>query len=521
MPKGRPKPGAPGSGQGPGTPPDPNAPTLQAWADNKGEHGQLIVLLMEPMEGGKLPNNPFILSRTIKEAVGSIDSAYRDQNKNLVIRVRSEKKAKKLQEVTELIDRTTQVKVTEHPKLNRSRCIVTCHSVSELTDKELEEELEEQGVIGVHRFSKKGVKTNTMVVTVRGTVPPKEIAFGYEVCRTRPYKDSPMQCFRCFSFGHTKAKCASKNETCRNCSEEHTIKKDDETNKTICDKPTKCKNCNGNHSPAARTCPRYLEEEKILEIRAKNDVSPREARRLYEEEKAAASSSYATIAKASIQQQEADLKSRFQKQESQLRAEMKRELDAARKEIAQQFEKQIQEMQTDHDLTKMALNLARQELHRIRSQTEDDSSRKRKASESGSRSDDSDGSKDQASDVSQNGERTEMLRHPDEIPFVQQIRPDGTTVQPMAHVFSDGHVIAYPSLPKDTEENTNNNNTNNETNNNNNNDDNNNNNNDNNNNNNKSKNKRPNKKKRRSNSKLPNTGERDGEDTEQNQAMEQ
>lgn len=509
MPKGRPKPGASGSGQGPGTSPDPNAPTLQAWADNRGEHGQLIVLLMEPTEG-KLPTNPFILSRTVKEAVGSIDSAYRDQNKNLVIRVRSEKKAKKLMEVTELIDRTTQVKVTEHPKLNRSRCIVTCHSVSELTDKELEEELADQGVIGVHRFSKKGVKTNTMVVTVKGTVPPKEIAFGYEVCRTRPYKDSPMQCFRCFSFGHTKAKCASENETCRNCSEEHTIKKD-ATNKTLCDKPTKCKNCNGNHSPAARTCPRYLEEEKILEIRAKNDVSPREARRLYEEEKAAASSSYATIVKESIQQQEADLKSRFQKQESQLRAEMKRELEAARKEIAQQFEKQIQEMQIDHDVTKMALNLAKQELHRIRtSQTEDDSSRKRKASESGSRSDDSDGSKDQASDVSQNGERTEMLRHPDEIPFVPQTRPDGTTVQPMAHVFSDGRVIAYPSPPKDTEENINNNNTNNENNNNNNND-----------NNNKNKNKKSNKKKRRSNSKLPNTGEREGEVTEQNQAMEQ
>lgn len=512
MPKGRPKPGASGSGQGPGTPPDPNAPTLQPWADNRGEHGQLIVLLMEPTEG-KLPNNPFILSRTIKEAVGSIDSAYRDQNKNLVIRVRSEKKAKKLQEVTELIDQTTKVKVTEHSKLNRSRCIVTCHSVSELTDKELEEELADQGVIGVHRFSKKGVKTNTMVVTVKGTVPPKEIAFGYEVCRTRPYKDSPMQCFRCFSFGHTKAKCASENETCRNCSEGHAIKKD-EANKTLCDKPAKCKNCNGNHSPAARTCPRYLEEEKILEIRAKSDVSPREARRLYEEEKAAASSSYAKIVKESVQQQEADLKSKFQKQESQLRAEMKRELEAARKEIAQQFEKQIREMQNDHDVTKMALNLARQELYRLRSnQTEDDFNRKRKASESGSRSDDSDGSKDQASDASQNGERTEMLRHPDEIPFVPQTRPDGTTVQPMAHVFQDGHVIAYPSVPKDTEENINNDNT--ETNNNNNK---NNNNNINNTNNNKSKN---NKKKRRSNSKLPKTGERDGDDMEQNQEMEQ
>lgn len=493
MPRGKSKPGVPGSGQGPGTPPDPNAPTLQAWADNKGEHGQVIVLLMEPAtKGGMLPTNPFILSRTIKEAVGSIDSAYRDQAKNLVIKVRSEKKAKKLLQVTELIDKKTQVKVTEHTKLNRCRCIVTCHSVSELTDKELEEELEDQGVIGVHRFSKKGTKTNTMVVTVKGTVPPKEIAFGYEVCRTRPYKDSPMQCFRCFSFGHTKAKCSSEQEICRNCSEAHPITKDD-GGKTVCEKPARCKNCGGNHSPAARTCPRYADEEAILDIRAKKDVSPREARRIYEEEKAAANHSYAAITKTNNLQQ--------QQQIDQIKAKFQKELDETRKAMQSQFDEAKKAMQTELDLTKMALSLAKQEVFRLRAANDEDPYRKRKVSESDSRSDDSESTDSPTIDDPKIDEGKELLRHPDELPFVPQTRSDGTTVQPLAHVFADGHVIHYPNQPneptdnKETPNNTNNN-----------------------------KNKNPNKnakKKRRSNSRNPKSGKRDEEATKEQQVMEQ
>lgn len=483
MPKGRTKPGVPGSGQGPGIPPDPNAPTLQAWADSKGEHGQLIVLLMEPTEG-KLPNNPFILSRTIKEAVGTFDSAYRDQAKNLVIRVRSEKKARKLLGITELIDGTTKVKVSEHPKLNRSRCIVTCHSVNELTDKELEEELEDQGVIGVHRFAKKGVKTNTMVVTVKGTVPPKEIAFGYEVCRTRPYKDSPLQCFRCFSFGHTKARCTSEKETCRNCSEEHPINKDD-AGRTICAKPAKCKNCDGNHSPAVRACPRYIEEEKILEIRARNDVSPREARRLYDEEKAAANNSYAAAAKSGTQHQEARAE----------QAKLRKELEETKKAIKAQVEEAKQALQAELDVTKAALAQAKQEIHRLKASAKiaDEANRKRKVSESGSRSDESDSSEGPIA----HRQDDELLRHPK-----LQTRKDGSTAQPSAHSSADRSVVlskTKPNAPKINDDDTTTTTTTTT----------------------KTSTKNSTKKKKKTKSKKPKNGDLDGEDTDQHSEMEQ
>lgn len=275
--------------------PTPNDRTIPEWMDAAGDHGPVTVLLMSPAHReGKLPTNPFTISRSVKEQVGAIPSAYRDKDGNLVMKVRGEKKVSKLLELSKLID-GTEVKVEEHARLNQSKCIVTCHSVNDLSEEELAKELADQGVTQVHRLGRKGGKSATMVLTLRGTVVPKEIFFGYDCCRTREYKQAPMQCYRCFEYGHTKARCTAE-ELCRNCSGAHTISKDQD-GKTVCESAAKCKHCGGAHSPASRSCPKYIEEEAINEIRAKEDKSMREARRLFEERKASASSSsYAGVA---------------------------------------------------------------------------------------------------------------------------------------------------------------------------------------------------------------------------------
>lgn len=273
--------------------PSPNDRRVPEFMDPNGDYGPMIVLLMTPAKRDeKLPTNPFIIARSVKDQVGTISAAYRDRDGHMVLKTRSEKKAAKLMEMRELID-STKVKVTEHARLNQTKCIVTCRAVDGLSEEELKEEMADQGVIDVRRLGKGG-KSATMVVTVRGTVAPKELFFGYEVCTTREYKQGPMQCFRCYEFGHTKSRCQAE-EICRNCSEAHKIAKDAD-GKTICDAATKCRHCNGAHSSASRSCPKYRAEEEINEIRVKEDKSPREARRLYDERKTTAGSSYAATA---------------------------------------------------------------------------------------------------------------------------------------------------------------------------------------------------------------------------------
>lgn len=285
------------SDPGGGAPPSTalNDRTLPEWLDNKGEHGPVTVLLMVPAHReGKLPKNPFLIAKSVKEQVGSISAAYRDKDDHLVIKVRCAKKAAKLLLMKELID-GTKVMVTEHARLNQAKCITTCHTVEDLSEEELTEELADQGVIGVHRLGRKGSKSATMAITFRGTVVPKEVFFGFDRCATRPYKQNPMQCFRCFDYGHTKARCSAEQERCRNCSRAHTIEKDGD-GKTICTAAANCLHCNGAHSPTSRTCPKYAEEEQINEIRTKEDKSAREARRLFLERKATNANSYASAA---------------------------------------------------------------------------------------------------------------------------------------------------------------------------------------------------------------------------------
>lgn len=310
----------------------PNAAALPSWLDPDGSHGKLWVLLMKPAdEGTSLPSNPFTLAKSVQTTVGTIAEAYRDKEQNLVLKVRGEDKVKKLLRMDQLID-GTKVVVTEHPRLNLTKVVVTCHSVSSMSDEELKAEstMQAQGVIDVRRFRKGGP---TMTLTIRGTVAPEAIFFGFDRCRTKPYVQAPLQCYRCFEFGHPKAKCTAE-EICRNCSTPHEIAKDQE-GKTICNKPPRCKHCNGSHSPASRTCEKYQQEEEIEKIRS-TGKSPREARRMFEEQQRRAGTSFASVAAAAGPS--SSIQARLAAAQQQSNEDLKKELANTQKALTRALE---------------------------------------------------------------------------------------------------------------------------------------------------------------------------------------
>lgn len=308
----------------------PNAAALPSWLDPDGNHGKLWVLLMKPAdEGASLPSNPFTLAKSVQSTVGTIAEAYRDKEQNLVLKVRGDDKVRKLLRMSQLID-GTKVVVAEHPRLNLTKVVVTCHSVSSMSDEELKAEttLQAQGVVDVRRFRKGGP---TMTLTIRGTVAPDAIFFGFDRCKTKPYVQAPMQCYRCFEFGHPKAKCTAE-EICRNCSTAHEIAKDQD-GKTICSKPPRCLHCDGSHSPASRICEKYQQEEEIEKIRS-TGKSPREARRIFEEQQRRAGTSFAAVtavASSSVQ-------ARIATAQQQNNEDLKNELANTRKELKRALE---------------------------------------------------------------------------------------------------------------------------------------------------------------------------------------
>ncbi|XP_055585024.1 uncharacterized protein LOC129737886 [Uranotaenia lowii] len=245
-----------------------NRRTMPSWMDRDGMHGDVQFLVLKPTPNAKLPSNPFIIAKTIDQAVGRIEAANpTDGGTSYLLKVRSQEQATKLIRIDQLID-GTPVSIISHPTLNTTQCVVSCREAAGMSDKDLTEELADQGITRVYRFLKKSngkdEPTNTMVLTIRGTVPPTHVFFGYVRVPTRPYYPRPMMCYKCGKFGHTKQRCQHA-EMCLACGEPGPH--------PDCKKDPKCLNCGGQHTAINRTCPKQQEEQSIVRIRVDLGVS--------------------------------------------------------------------------------------------------------------------------------------------------------------------------------------------------------------------------------------------------------
>ncbi|XP_055621902.1 uncharacterized protein LOC129765525 [Toxorhynchites rutilus septentrionalis] len=260
----------------------PTEATAPLWADPS--NGNLQILLLRATGDKALPSNPFVVSKTITSAIknfSNFNSAkpQRDEKKNLqyILTTRDEESVGKLLQINKLID-NTPVEIIFHPTLNQRKCVVTCRDVINITETELLKELSDQKVIDVKRITRKVgeeiIPTATLIITLRGTVVPEFIYFGFIRAGTRNYYPNPMQCFKCFNFGHTSKRCKRENPLCRNCSKEHPKDFDFK----LCNTPALCINCQGNHSSSSRKCPVWLKENEITKIRIDRGISYKEAK---------------------------------------------------------------------------------------------------------------------------------------------------------------------------------------------------------------------------------------------------
>ncbi|XP_055587839.1 uncharacterized protein LOC129740257 [Uranotaenia lowii] len=231
---------------------------------------------MSPTDGHNLPKNPFTISKSVQHDGGKIEYAKTEaKGTKYIIKVRGRKLAEKIFKLETLID-GTPIEITPHPQLNFTRCVVTCHDAIDLSDKELLDELKSQNVTNVRRITRKveqkTLNTASLVLTIAGIERPEYVNFGLLRIPTRPYYPSPMLCFKCLEYGHTKLRCSG-NEKCQNCSQEHEGK---------CQNPTFCQHCKSDHSALHRQCPRYMMENQICKMQVDLKLSFPEARRLYE-----------------------------------------------------------------------------------------------------------------------------------------------------------------------------------------------------------------------------------------------
>jgi hypothetical protein len=125
------------------------------------------------------------------------------------------------------------------------------------------------GAQTVKRFLRKDDHGNLIPTTTvqlafqHDFLPPDALRIGAGSYKLYQYIPRPMQCRKCFSFGHTEKYCRQLRSTCCFCASPNHDK--DRCPKKI-DVPV-CKNCRGPHEASSKLCPVYKETEQALRVK--------------------------------------------------------------------------------------------------------------------------------------------------------------------------------------------------------------------------------------------------------------
>lgn len=265
----------------------PPGRTVPEFLDPHDRFGALTVLLLQKEGKRDLPN-PFVVGLSIEKVAGEIENTRSvNDGEKYILRVRNPTQVKNLLAMKTLTDGTS-VSVTLHPILNKCKCVVICPELLKMAEEDILTELSAQKVTEVRRIyrnvNNEKIKTPTLILTLCSTTFPGAIKVGPLNVRTRPYYPSPMLCYCCFQYGHTKLRCPGP-ARCKTCSD--TDPQED------CKKDAYCMHCKGDHQPSFRKCPIYQKEVEIIKTKIDHNISYPEARKRVNE--GSSSSSYAKI----------------------------------------------------------------------------------------------------------------------------------------------------------------------------------------------------------------------------------
>ena len=158
----------------------------------------------------------------IRKVLDTKELRYRDKNRGLVV---------------------IPVTVTEHPRKNTARGVITCPQLRGVSEEEIWECLSEQGVTDAKRIRRKmdGTlkDTDAIILSFSSATVPDKIKVGFSVVSVRPFVPDPIRCFKCQLFGHVTDQCKNK-QRCAKCSGEH-------DSRTCGANPLRCPNCTMAH----------------------------------------------------------------------------------------------------------------------------------------------------------------------------------------------------------------------------------------------------------------------------------
>ena len=151
--------------------------------------------------------------------------------------------------------------VTPHKTFNTARGVVYCSDLHQFEESEILKRCPKE-IISVRKL--KGTN-NAIQLTFFSHFLPEYVKISRIPLRVKKFKQRPVQCRRCFEYGHINERCNT-TARCYICSGMHALDGQ-------CTKEKYCFHCNGAHSPNWRECPFYKFEQDVLEVASNEHIS--------------------------------------------------------------------------------------------------------------------------------------------------------------------------------------------------------------------------------------------------------
>ena len=156
--------------------------------------------------------------------------------------------------------------VKPHYNFSYAKGVVFSQDIYELPENELMEMCDDK-VWKIFRVP----KSNMTIFTFNSDLVPDFTYIDRERFRVRPFKHRPLQCFKCFGYGHPSKRC-TRDQICASCSFPN--------HEGECTNPLFCVNCKGNHSASSRECEVFKNETEAIEKSHIEHISIGQAKRL-------------------------------------------------------------------------------------------------------------------------------------------------------------------------------------------------------------------------------------------------
>lgn len=276
-------------GKGKGTRPRPDVDNVSKNEDSNiskevRSHDRFVYIKSEMKDVPMSKANPFRVTEAIQKVVGGDVKKIKPlRSGDLLVETLNSDQIKRLCQLKKIGEMPVKVSVAK--QYNIAKGVIYAPCLFDMTEEEVVRELIEYKVTEA-RFMKKGPmkrKTPLILLTFASSIIPLEIKCGYLNVRVDKYIPPPLRCYNCNGFGHTAKVCKSK-LSCTKCDEEH--ERDECINLDF-----RCSNCKSKeHGALDKTCPVYIRERDIINIKVNENISYFEARKRYEQK------SYASVA---------------------------------------------------------------------------------------------------------------------------------------------------------------------------------------------------------------------------------